>query len=162
MTLVIAHKDGWMAADRREVFEGQLLGPYRVNKIKRGQGILVASAGNGVFQCLIQEALDDAPPTASDGLRAVIKVFRDKGSEIGGHALALTREGICEITSRGGVSWLASDYWAIGSGYQFAIGYLTGVSGGGAVTDTHALHAINVAERFVNDVGDGYQLERLE
>jgi len=160
MTLIIAHRDGWMAADRRETFESNLLGPYRVAKIKRGKGILVASAGAGVFQDLITEALE---LINVDPLRCVVQVFRDKGKDLGGHALALTSKGICEITSRGSVSWLDADYWAIGSGYMIALGYFAGISQGDSakVTPETAKHAINVAERYVADVGDGYQVEHL-
>lgn len=169
MTLIIAHRDGWMAADRRTVFEHNLIGPYRVSKIKRAPRLLVASAGNGVFADLIQQAIDNARrdikhavPNA-DYFREIVQVFRDKGSDIGGHALALTPNGVCEITSRGGACWLDADYWAIGSGYPFALGYLAGISQGDSskVTPETAMHAINFAATRTNDVGDGYQVEHL-
>ncbi len=169
MTLIIAHRDGWMAADRRTVFEHNLIGPYRVSKIKRAPRLLVASAGNSVFADLIQQAIDNARrdiqhlvPNA-DYFREVVQVFRDKGADIGGHALALTPDGLCEITSRGGALWLDADYWAIGSGYPFALGYLAGISRGDSskITPDHALDAINFAATRTNDVGDGHQLEYL-
>lgn len=151
-----------MVADRRTTFEGSLLGPYRINKIKRGRAILVASSGNGVFADLLNEALAPSPP---DELRVVAEVFRAKGPEIGGHALALTRDGICEITSKGGIVWVEADFWAIGSGYQFGIGYLAGIEAAGmydiTIEPSHAMDAITVAAKHVNDVGDGMQLERL-
>lgn len=161
MTLIIAHRDGWMVADRRTVFEDCLIGPYRVNKIKRGRALLVACAGNGVFADLVGDALAPSPP---DELRALAQLFRDKGSDIGGHALALTRDGICEITSRGGVVHLDADYWAIGSGYPFALGYMQGRSAAGTcpVDTALAVDAINFVATLVNNVGDGHQLERLE
>lgn len=159
MTAIVAHRSGWMCADRRQTFEGSLIGPYRTSKIKRGQGILVASAGNGVFMDLIEEALDAAP--ASGQLRAVVDVFRSKGQDIGGHALAVTHEGIVEITSAGALCWLTSDWWAIGSGYPFVLGYLQGASGARAVTPEMAAEAIAFASTRVNDVGDGCQTEWL-
>ncbi len=159
MTLIIAHRDGWMVADRRTVFDDCLIGPYRVSKIKRGRSILVACAGNGVFADLVEEALGASPV---DELRAVAQVFRDKG-DIGGHALALTPDGISEVTSKGGVVHLAAAYWAIGSGYPFALGYMCGRSMAGTCPIDAALasDAINFAATFVNNVGDGCQVERL-
>jgi ATP-dependent protease HslVU (ClpYQ) peptidase subunit len=159
VTLVIAHRDGWMAADRRTVFEDCLIGPYRLSKIKRGRRLLVACAGNGVFADFVQEAL---APSPSDELRAVAQVFRDKGSDIGGHALALTPAGICELTSKGGIVWLDADFWAIGSGYPFALGWLSAIAAHRRVAEQDALHAINFVATRVNNVGDGYQIERLE
>jgi hypothetical protein len=160
VTLIIAHRDGWMAADRRTVFEDCLIGPYRLDKIKRGRGLLVACAGNGVFADLVQEAL---APSPADELRVVAQVFRDKGSDIGGHALAVTPAGICEITSKGGVVWLDADYWAIGSGYPFALGYMQGRSAAGTcpVDTALAVDAINFVGPLVNNVGDGCQVEHL-
>jgi hypothetical protein len=158
MTCIVAGRN-WMVADRRSTFEGSLIGPYRTNKIKRGLGILVASSGNGVFLDLIEEALGGAP--ASGQLRAVVDVFRSKGQEIGGHALAVTADGIAEITSRGSLCWLTSEYWAIGSGYPFALGYLQGASQNRPVTPEMAAEAIAFASTRTNDVGDGIQTERL-
>lgn len=159
MTAIVAHRSGWLVADRRQTFSENLIGPYRTSKIKRGPGILVASSGNGVFQDLIEEALEAAP--ASGQLRAVVDVFRSKGQEIGGHALAVTAEGIVEITSRGALCWLTSDWWAIGSGYPFVLGYLQGASSARAVTTELAAEAIAWASTRTNDVGDGIQVEHL-
>lgn len=159
MTAIVAHRLGWMVADRRQTFEGSLIGPYRTSKIKRGPGILVASSGHSVFQNLIEEALEAAP--ASGQLRAVVEVFRGKGGEIGGHALAVTADGIVEITSAGALCWLTSDWWAIGSGYPFVLGYLQGAFRGRPVSPELAVEAIEFASTRVNDVGDGCQIERL-
>jgi hypothetical protein len=159
MTCIIASRDGWLVADRRQTFEGSLIGPYRTNKIKRGQGILVASSGHGVFQDFIQEALDGTG--ASGQLQAVVQVFRDKGRDLGGHALALTHDGICEITSAGALCWVTASHWAIGSGYMAALGYLRGASHARAVTPEMAAEAIAFASTLTNDVGDGIQTELL-
>lgn len=158
MTLIIAHRDGWMVADRRTTFDGGLIGPYRINKIKRGRSLLVASSGNGVFADLILEALAPSPP---DEFRAVVQVFRDRGSEIGGHALALMDRGIFELTSRGGAVQLDADFWAIGSGYQFALGWLGAIVSQRKLEIGDALHAITFTSTRVNDVGDGYQVEHI-
>jgi hypothetical protein len=154
MTLIIAHRSGWMVADRRVTFQDSLIGPYVVSKIKRGSGILVASSGNGVFKDLIVESIDG-------GLPAIAKLFRENGREIGGHALARTAAGICEVTSRGGLEWVDSDFWAIGSGYQFGLGWLAAVASTRPVVPDDAKHAINYAATRVSDVGDGHQLEIL-
>lgn len=161
MTCIIAHRDGWMVADRRQTFESSLIGPYKTAKIKRGPGVLVASAGNGVFQDLIAEELASRS-FAQEAICHVAKVFRTHGAEIGGHAIALSAKGICEITSRGAVVWVDADYWAIGSGYPFALGWLAAKASLGALGIEDGLHAINFASTRVNDVGDGVQVERLE
>jgi len=158
VTCIIAHRDGWMAADRRETFQDALIGPYRTAKINRADGILVASSGSGVLMDLIREALE---ASGADKLRAVVQVFRDKRDGVSGHALALTPSGICEITSTGGLSWLDSDHWAIGSGYPFALGWLGAIAAQRQITPDDALNAINFAATRVNDVGDGIQVERL-
>jgi hypothetical protein len=160
MTAIIAHRSGWMVADRRQTFNGSLIGPYRTKKIRRGQGILVWTAGNGVFQDLVQEALDSAP--ASGQLRAVVELFRARGNELHVHGLAVTADGICEITSSGALCWLTSEWWAIGSGFELVLGYLQGASGARAVTPELAAEAIAWASTRTNDVGDGHQVEHLE
>lgn len=162
MTLIIAHTDGWMVADRRTVFDGGLIGPYLVSQIKRAPGILAACAGNGVLSDLLEETLEERRSGHQDALRAVAKMFRGR-SEKDGHALALTPLGIAEITSSGGVVRLNAAYWAIGSGFPFAMGYLEGIAQGDSrlVTPEKAMHAINLAARYTNDVGDGYQTEYL-
>lgn len=161
MTCIIAHRDGWMVADRRQTFQESLIGPYRTAKIKRCGGLLVASSGNGVFQDLIAEALAGASNSGTDtALHAVAQVFREKG-DIGGHALALSALGICEITSNGAVCWVDADHWAIGSGYPFALGWLAAKASLGPLGVDDALHAINFASTRTNDVGDGYQVEKL-
>lgn len=159
MTAIIAHRSGWMCADRRQTFNGALIGPYRTEKIRRGQGILVAAAGNDVMKDLIGEALEAAP--ASGQLRAVVELFRANGKEQEAHALAVTADGICEITSTGALWWLTSEWWAIGSGFELVLGYLQGASGARPVTPEMAAEAIAFASTRVNNVGDGIQTEHL-
>lgn len=161
MTCIIAHRDGWMVADRRQTFESSLIGPYKTAKIKRGPGVLVGTSGNGVFQDLVAEELATRS-YAEEAIRHVAKVFRTHGAEIGGHAIALSEKGICEITSRGAVVWLEAEYWAIGSGYPFALGWLECLAfHGDKITPTDAYNAISFAADRVNDVGDGHQEEHL-
>jgi ATP-dependent protease HslVU (ClpYQ) peptidase subunit len=159
VTVIIAHRSGWMCADRRQTFNGHLIGPYRTQKIRRGQGILVACAGNGVFKDLVQEALDAAP--ASGQLRAMVELFREKGNTLDAHALAVTADGIVEITSDGAQCWVTADWWAIGSGYMAALGYLEGASHARPLTPEMAAEAIAFAATLTNDVGDGIQTEHL-
>ena len=159
MTAIVAHRSGWMVSDRRQTFNGSLIGPYRTDKIKRGEGILVACAGNGVFIDLVGEVLDAAP--ASGQLRAVVELFREKGKTLEAVALAVTAEGIAEITSDGALLWLTSEWWAIGSGFELVLGYLQGASQTRPVTPEMAAEAIAFASTRVNNVGDGIQTERL-
>lgn len=157
MTCVIAHRDGWMVSDRRTTYPGGLIGPYEVSKIKRASNVLAATAGAGVLSDELGEAL--AGKNEWTAQRAIVHMM--KAGEDRGHALLLTPQGMWEIGGMGGVVKVAADYWAIGSGYQFALGWLAAKASLRALTPEDALHAINFASTRVNDVGDGYQVERL-
>jgi hypothetical protein len=161
-----------MVADRRVTFSGGLLGPYRVEKIARGPGILVAGAGDSFLRTALAEAM--APCTgAGQALHSVARAIRGLPEQIG-HVLALTvAHGLVEIDSRGHCHELESDYWSIGSGFQAALGYMAGVlsrAPGGAslrewqrdgATPDLAAEAICFAAGLNADVGDGIQTEVL-
>jgi ATP-dependent protease HslVU (ClpYQ) peptidase subunit len=149
-----------MAADRRTTFTGGLLGPYQVSKVHKGQGILVAAAGDHLLIDRISEVLPKAK-TTNKALESIRAIFRAPNS--GGHALVLTADRLIEVTSGGALVDLAKEqlFWAIGSGYQVALGYLAAKHATGRVDGDTAKQAILYASTLVADVGDGFQLETL-
>lgn len=161
MTCIVAHRDGWMVADRRMTFQDSLIGPYVVNKIQRGTGLLVATSGCGSLNDRVARVLREEH--SQDALRAIQDVFLGSDGRPG-HALVLHGQRIFEITSRGSLVELADQaaYWAIGSGYQVALGYLRACSARcSRVVVAHAISAIDCASTLVNDVGDGHQVEHI-
>jgi hypothetical protein len=161
VTCIIAHRDGWMVADRRTTFAGNLIGPYETEKIIRWPGLLVAVAGNSDIQERVKRALRALG--ADSAVERVQGVFLEEERQ--GHAIVLDESGrICELLSNGGVSYLKSDvsYWAIGSGALVVLGYLACCERQyGEVTLEDAQSAIVFAATLVNDVGDGFQVEKL-
>jgi hypothetical protein len=162
VTCIIAHRDGWVVADRRVVCNDQLLGPYAVSKVQRGPGLLVATAGDDQVRARIERALKGAHTI--DALRRIQDVFLD--APRAGHALVLLdgNRGMYEVTSAGAVLRISerAPCWAIGSGYMAAIGYLSGVGQTRTITPEVAAEALALCSMLVNDVGDGYQVEHLD
>lgn len=162
MTCIIAHRDGWMAADRRKTFDGGLLGPYVVTKILRSDGLLWGTAGSGELPSKIQSAAKGC--AYPDNLAAMQALFLGSGDGLPGHALVLTVDGgIWELLSRGDLARIDPKvtHWAIGSGFQYALGYLAAIERGRKLVPNDARQAIKFASTRVNDVGDGIQVERL-
>ncbi len=148
-----------MVADRRTTYPGGLIGPYEVSKIKRASNVLAATAGAGVLSDELGEALTGKNEWTAQ--RAIVDMLKGQ-SEPRGHALLLTTRGIWEIGDHGGAVRVAAEFWAIGSGFQFALGWLECLAfHGDRVTPTDAVNAIAFAAERVNDVGDGHQEEWL-
>ena len=165
MTCIIAHRDGWMCADRRTTFTGGLLGPYVLSKVKRSDGLLWATAGAGVLPTKIKAVLKDDDRYYPANLKAIQGLFlAQPGDGMQGHALVLTVDRrIYELSSSGELSEIGRKvtHWSIGSGYQFALGYLHAIEKTRKITPKDARAAIAFASTRVNDVGDGFQLEKL-
>jgi ATP-dependent protease HslVU (ClpYQ) peptidase subunit len=157
VTCIIGHRDGWMVSDRRKTFQDHLLGPYQVEKIIRGPGLLLATSGAGVLGDLAREAIAKTKTTQA-AAKAVVQLFREK---VEGHALVLTADMLAEITSTGELCKLQSRYWAIGSGYMVALGYLGALERTRSVTPEDAIAAIELASTLVSDVGDGVHVVAL-
>lgn len=163
MTCIVAHRSGWMVADRRITFSDSLIGPYQINKIIKRPGLLIASAGNAVVGDWIRDCV--ARWEGENALQEVIDMFRrESRSEPLGHALAVTKSGIYEVGGRGCLHTIAPEatHWAIGSGYQFALGWLASTEKYMVLRPRHAEAAIEFAATRVNDVGDGVQVELLD
>lgn len=166
MTCIIAHRDGWMVADRRKTFQDTLLGPYVVNKIIRGPDLLVACAGAAEVSEHVRRALREA--NVRDALSRVQDVFFERPEGHHGHAIILQRglglsNRLYEVSSRGDLAELDSraEFWAIGSGYLVALGYLKACSHSERIVAAHAIGAIEYSATLCLDVGDGCQVEHL-
>jgi hypothetical protein len=161
MTCIIAHRLGWMVADRRVTFGENFIGPYQRDKIRRGTAtLLVGIAGRAIVGDLVTEALGRRNPNAA--IDDFARVMREHGR--GCNALALTTKAIVEYDQSGAAFTLTADWWAIGSGWQAALGWLEAVSLGRKnrlITVEDAQHAITFASRLNSDIGDGFQVERL-
>lgn len=159
MTCIIAHRLGWMVADRRVTFGENLIGPYQRWKIRRGiPDLLVGVSGRAVVGDLMEEALRQTVDTTA-ALAKVTELMRSRGE--GSSALVLTADALRELDQQGSLLTLSADHWAIGSGYQAALGWLAGACQGRLVTPDDAKHAITFAGSLNSDIGDGFQVERL-
>lgn len=176
MTCIVAHADGWMVADRRVNSNETMRNPYDAVKITKRPGLLIATSGPAVLRDLVRESVGQL--RGAEAFNAAVSVVRAQQGEQHqrGHALAVTEYGVFEICSRGSVSRLAWPFWASGSGYMAALGYLRGFQDGYAVaveSETNwatppsikpadAVRAIEFASELDCMVGDGTQIEYLK
>lgn len=186
MTCIIARRSepgrpGWMVADRRCNASGTLLNPYHPAKIHRAGGYLFGSAGTARLGSIFRELAEvirehgDVQWAGRNIFDAIVNRVRDQppNERYGqAHALVLSHEGIWEIGSDGSVNQCDPEcqIWAIGSGYQAALGWYIGAhlqmeARLRPLRDMEiilAKGAIEFAGTLNADVGDGTQLEQLE
>lgn len=163
MTCIVAHRDGWMVADRRVNSSETLRNHYDAVKITKRPGLLIATSGFAILRDLVREAVADKE--GAEAFNAAVAIIRAQTGEHRGHALAVTSLGVFEICSRGSVSKCAWPFWASGSGYMAALGYLRGFLDAdcvGALKPDDAARAIELAAELDCMVGDGTQVEFLE
>jgi ATP-dependent protease HslVU (ClpYQ) peptidase subunit len=156
MTCIVAHGDGWMVADRRSSFNGgSQIGPFLRTKIRSVNGMLIGTAGAAYCLDVVCKAAENAAlHEVNDAISHAIRV--ECSGE--GAILVVHRGCVYEIPSDGTWMRVEQEYWAIGSGYQAALGYLAGF---GIVTPETAAAAINFSATLNVDVGDGTQSVRL-
>lgn len=168
MTCIIAHRSGWMVADRRVTFGDTLIGPYQRDKIVKGCGLLVGVFGKGAVGDRIAESLRPYPidpaigtvaEHAKNGLEVVRVMMRHEGE--GSGALVVTPDGLVLFDQYGTKNRIDADVWACGSGYQAALGWLHGRFLGASIEPKDAQNAISFASALNSDIGDGFQVERL-
>lgn len=176
MTCIIGHRDGWMVADVAHTFNDHTTCPCYQSKVWRagvrpaeGERIpwqltmLWATCGASVLKDLVLDHLSehqDKSPVVE-----ISKVFRQNPDK--GEALIVTAGGdIFHIASSGAILNITGDYWAIGSGYQAALGYLRGVrhqgDKGKPVTIEDAQQAIAMAAMLNHDVSPSSTFDQLE
>jgi hypothetical protein len=165
MTCVIAHKDGWMVADRRVVF-GIDVGPFKVNKVFKDSfsRVLVGVAGIGAFTNHLQDtsAWTSFHAACAD-VSTKLKEFNSSRGEDSSYALVCSKGNVAKIDPSGGIYEVDStyDYWAIGD-RDTAIGYLDGLREAGVKIDSAiGIKAIEYVGRSNLGVGDGVQLESV-
>lgn len=167
MTCIIAHRSGWMVADRRATFDGWV-GPYNVQKILRARccPILIGIAGVGGLIPLIQSALRECM-TEAGAIECLGALQREREGKEPANLLVLGEGGIWEIDPSGCAYELKSDIWAIGCGSMTALAYIEGWRRGAAgeprhIGTSHAVEAIEFVSAIHTSVGDGTQVELLD
>lgn len=174
MTCIIGHRDGWIVADVAHTFNDFTTCPCYRSKVWRA-GVTVgdsvpkqltalwATCGSSVLSDLVCERLGENPDKSP--VVEIAKVFRANPDK--GEALIVTHGGdIIHIASSGAILYITGEYWAIGSGYQAALGYLRGVrhlrDKGEPVTIEDAQHAIGMAAALNHDVSPSSTFDQLE
>jgi ATP-dependent protease HslVU (ClpYQ) peptidase subunit len=138
-----------------------MTGPYVMNKVGHGPGMLFGCAGSALLQTLILECVQDiSSPEAA--ISNIVQMLRDRGSrESIGDTLVLTHDGILEINGDSCILPLDSEYWAVGSGFPFAVGWLAGIRSKRKLTPKDGVNAIQFAATLTMDVGRECQVEYL-
>jgi hypothetical protein len=156
MTCIIGHRDGWMVADVAHSFTDLTRVPCYTSKLchwalPAAAGrikIMWATCGSAVLHDKTVRAVED------DAIQELTAVFRAHPGE--GEALVVCGTGdLYHIASSGALMRLTAEYWAIGSGYQAALGYLRGQHEGlseAHVTIEEAKRAIGFASELCMDV----------
>lgn len=137
---------------------GMLVAPFVAYKIHRYGFALVGFAG------LADVIKSRIPVTMSDPLRDLPAVIRDAPGD--GYTALLCEDGaLYQISEDGGTHQVSSEYWAVGSGAEAALGYLAGwrshLKQGEPVTPFDAVGAIQFASTLDAGVGFETQVERL-
>lgn len=163
MTCIIGHRSGWMVADRRVTFGDTLIGPYKRDKIRKGCGLLVGIAGSSFAADYVGHQLAKFSGSLGDMKDAALYVLGETMREHGrgSSALVVIDSELWLYDEHGARSAIDSSFWAIGSGYQAALGWLHGRLLGGKVEPQDAQNAISFAAQLNSDVGGGWQVERL-
>lgn len=174
MTCIIAHRDGWMVADTAHTFNDHTTVPCSQSKvwragvrpsedadIPRQLTMLWATCGASSLKDLVLDHLSqnqDKSPVVE-----ISKVFRQNPDK--GEALIVTWGGdLYHIGSNGAILRIDDGvkYWAIGSGYQAALGYLHGQGDGETCSLEAAQKAIAFAHTLNHDVSADSTFDRLE
>ena len=161
MTLVLAHRDGWMIADRR-IMDGSLqVNRYRLNKIQRHPRLplLVGCAGSMSNVSLIRDLLDESETDVeSVVIKRLANLCRQEDGKNNSELLILTPTRLVETDHGGGIFELEAQYGAIGSGGQQAMAWNAGACAGRPL-------GLDLARMYVASVnvsvGDGMQVEVL-
>ncbi len=157
MTCIIGHRDGWMVADVAHSFTDLTRCPcytskvlfYAVPNTGGRMKFIWASCGNSVLYDKTATAIREDSPSPLGDLAGVFREFRNEGE-----ALVVCSSGdIYQISTSGALLKMEAEYWAIGSGYQAALGFLRG-QGHDAVSINDAKQAIAFAAELCTDVSE--------
>lgn len=162
MTLIVASREGWMAADRRVSF-GHSLGPFDVRKITNIGYALIGNAGQAGFAQHGLEMLKASTPETL--LPNIAQFLLERGGENGISLMVLTAWNELGLFDTSG-AWhpikKSAPYFALGGGEDFAMGYLRAHMD----YDKHislpvVKKCIKACEKQTSGVGDGIQVEYL-
>lgn len=160
MTCIVAHRDGWMVADKRQIWGQYGRGPFEVLKIRRWHFSLVGFAGatDHIYGAITADDYDKDPADA------VCRIMRDAKGDDEYTALVCKRGELGVISGHGVYHSLQANclWWAIGSGMDAALGYLAGISRHAhKIGPEDAAEAIRFASEIDVGVGDGCHVEVL-
>lgn len=160
MTCIVAHRAGWIIADRRNTLCDTWRMPILTPKIVRHANCLFASAGSAYVNSKLLSAVQGArDEDILDRMAQAMRAPEDKGD---GHVLVVQEGKLWTIDGHGALLEIDFPYWAIGSGYQAALGYLAGAeSDPKNIREGHAICAVEFAATLNTDCGDGVQVELL-
>lgn len=164
MTLIIAHRDGWMVADRRIMDGPGRIGNYKVDKIQRHQRLrlLVGCAGTMGNVGLIRDLLDELETEAeSVVIKRVANLCREQDGKNDCQLLILTPTRLVEIDHGGGIFEVRPSHGAVGSGTVPAMAWLNGYCGSNPLGLEVAQAAIDYVSSVDVGVGDGIQTESI-
>lgn len=162
MTCIVAHRSGWIIADRRNTLCDTWRVPIVTPKIIRHANCLFASAGSAYVNAKLLAAVQGArDEDILDRMADAMRAPEDKGD---GHVLVVQEGKLWTIDGHGALLEIDYPFWSIGSGYQAALGYLAGIQyelGSKEIETYHAINAVAFAAELNTDCGDGYQVETL-
>ncbi len=160
MTCIVAHRSGWIAADRRHSMCDTWRIPVATPKILKYQNCLFASAGAGYVKDRLMYALQGCRD--EDILDCMANAMSNMKDRNDGHVLVVQNATLFHVDGTGGRYEIAHPFWSIGSGCQAALGYLAGAKRDPAdILACHGVSAVEFAATLNTDCGDGVQLEHL-
>lgn len=132
MTCIIAHRDGWMASDS---LSSSVTG-YRLPTVAKkitvvGNHTLIGAAGQAGFPQFAKEVLPDAAEDVDKTVEVLSKWLRENSPKPDVELLLVNNRRKLYYVSCDGVAHEVSedfDFWAIGSGAEYAMGYLEGIA----------------------------------
>ncbi len=153
MTILVASRDGWVAADTRVCF-GQDAPPFSVNKIIDLGHTVIGCAGAGAMVRQFTKVLSKSKPEAV--LEHITEFIEDKGDIDGGLLLVNNKNEIWRIDGIGGQFLVNADHWTYGSAQDRVLGMLDAkvLHTGRKVTPEDAVQAIAYCARMDMTIND--------
>lgn len=159
MTLVIAHRDGWVVSDLRAMEADRTVFPGKVQKATRLSNTIIGSAGAWSFHQRMAPVLTDIRNNESEAismLSSYLMARFDEGNDINMDFLVVNRKReLTYMDSTGAYLAVEGDFHCIGSGSVAGWAYLTAVqrTGNGKILPMHAEQAIHYISTLEPTVG---------
>lgn len=157
MSVCILHKDGWGVCDSRDTM-GTLILPSKGLKINKAEGYLIASVGQGVLYQDVARIVARRGHEI-DVLRNVSDMMSEKEPSYEGECLAVSyKKELIHLDSKGLMTPIEMNFWAIGCVEQFVLGRLLYIEETkGVVTIEDAEVAVKVAAKYDCGIDDRVQ-----